>query len=123
MDPRNPRNNEAGNAAEYSEKDGLRGVYVYQPKNAADEPVGEKKFLEAREPAHAEAFLRVGYRQATEEEEKEYRKKVEASKVEARKEQVKAAEERGDVVASKDKPVEASQSEESKAKDAKKETK
>lgn len=94
MDPRDPRNNEAGRAPETSAQDTLKGVYVYQPKDAADQPTGEKKFLEAREAAHAEAFLRVGYRLATEDEAKEYRKRVEEGKTQARQELLKDESER-----------------------------
>jgi len=79
LDPRDPRNL-PGNAPEVSEKDVKLGVYVFQPRNEQDEPIGEKKFLASNDPAHVEAFKQVGYRAATEDEVKEYNKSVAESR-------------------------------------------
>lgn len=75
LDPKDPQN-QPGNAPEVSEKDVKLGVYVFQPRNEQDEPVGEKKFLASNESAHVEAFLHAGYRAATEAETKEYVEKT-----------------------------------------------
>lgn len=119
MDPRNPQHNEAGHATEYNDRNVYVGVYVFQPKNEADEPVGEKKFIEAKAPAHAEAFLQVGYRLATESEKKEYEERKKKAAETAHADRIGAAEERGEDV-SDVKAVEATQA---KKVDAKKENK
>lgn len=83
-DPKDPQN-QPGNAPEVSDKDVKLGVYVFQPRNEQDEPVGEKKFLASNDQAHVEAFLHAGYRAATESETKEYVEKTKAAREEARK--------------------------------------
>lgn len=85
LDPKDPRN-VPGAAPEQSDRKVSTGVYVFQPKNEQDEVVGEKKYLEASDPVHAEAFLAAGWRGATEEETKEYRKRVEEARKSSRTE-------------------------------------
>lgn len=84
LDPKDPLN-QPGNAPEVSDKDVKLGVYVFQPRNEQDEPVGEKKFLASNDQAHVEAFIHAGYRKATNEETKEYVEKTKAARDEARK--------------------------------------
>jgi len=74
-----PKEN-VGGSPEVSETDAFRGVYVFQPKDEFDNKIGEKKFLEALNEPQAQAFLHLGYRGATEDETKEYKKAVEDSK-------------------------------------------
>jgi hypothetical protein len=65
-----------GQSPEVSDRDTALGVYVFQGKDENDQPVGEKKYIEARDPAHAEGFRSVGFRLASEAERKEYRQRV-----------------------------------------------
>lgn len=60
------------------------GVYVFEPTDAQNNKLGEKKFLEAIDPSQADAFIHLGYRLSTEAESKEYREKADAAKKEVR---------------------------------------
>lgn len=73
-----------GQSPEVSEKEVKVGVYVIQDKDEEDRPVGEKKFVASNDPTHVEAFLRNGYRHASEAETKAYNEKLEKAKQESR---------------------------------------
>jgi len=60
------------------------GVYVFEATDELNNKVGEKKYLEAVDPAQADAFIHLGWRGATEAETKEYRGNVDAAKKEQR---------------------------------------
>jgi hypothetical protein len=53
------------------------GLYVFEPKDELDNKVGTAKFLEANDPAQADAFVHMGYRQASVKEVEAYVKQVE----------------------------------------------
>lgn len=80
LDPKNYQ----GQGPEVSERDVKVGVYVIQAKDEEDRPVGEKKFVASNDPTHVEAFLRNGFRHASEAETKSYNEKLEAAKKESR---------------------------------------
>jgi hypothetical protein len=69
-----------------------RGLYVFEPKDAEDNKTGDPKFLEANDPAQADALIHLGYRKASEKEVHAYLKNVEAARAEARAELKKADE-------------------------------
>lgn len=73
-----------GQSPEVSEKDVKVGVYVIQEKDEEDNPIGEKRFVASNDPTHVEAFLRNGYRKASDAETKAYNDKLEAAKKESR---------------------------------------
>jgi len=72
------------------EKNGLtgdvskNGVYIFEATDAQNNKVGEKKFLEAVDPAQADAFIHLGWRLATDAEAEEYHSKATDAKKEAR---------------------------------------
>jgi len=60
------------------------GVYVFEATDELNNKIGEKKFLEAVDPAQADAFIHLGWRAATEDETKEYRESAAEAKKEVR---------------------------------------
>lgn len=90
LDPKNYQ----GQGPEVSEKDVKVGVYVIQAKDYEDRPVGEKKFVASNDPTHVEAFLRNGYRKASEAETKEYNDKLKKAEQETKESITKQDEEK-----------------------------
>ena len=57
-----------------------RGLYVFEAKDELGNKTGEPKFLEANDPAQADAFVHQGWRRASEQEAHDYVKQVEAAR-------------------------------------------
>ncbi len=81
-----------------NERDGVtgeiskRGLYVFEAKDELDNKVGTPKYLEANDPAQADAFVHLGFRKASEQEVRDYLKSVEEARQEARNELKKSDE-------------------------------